>query len=88
MPNNVKPLIVDSKDGFLKNISELMEEYRNDNIQCCMLCYQRKDEGSTRTYFIGATDPHMFMTLERLKHDILGLVEYDAEIREFEDEDE
>ena len=81
----VKPLITDSKDGFLKNISELMDEYRKDNIQCCMLSYRRKDKGSIRTYFIGADDPQMFMTLVRLEHDMLGLFDIGADIKEYEE---
>jgi len=83
--NKIKQLIPDSPDGFLKNISELMSEYRNGNIQCCMLAFRRKNEKSTRTYFIGANDPHMFMTLVRLEHDMLGLFELDAEIQEFDE---
>ena len=85
MNDKVNPLITESKDGLLKNISELMNEYRKGNIQCCMLCYRRKDEKSTRTYFIGADDPHMFKTLIRLEHDMLGLYDPDAEVGEYEE---
>ena len=81
----VKQLIPDSPDGLLKNINELLDEYRNDNLQCMMLCYRRKEEGSIRTYWIGADDPQMFKTLVRLEHDMLGLFDVEAEIQEYEE---
>ncbi len=85
MAKKIEQLIPDSPDGLLKNINELLAEYRNDNIQCLMLSYRRKGEGSTRTYFIGADDPHMFMTLVRLEHDMLGLYQLDAAVDEYEE---
>lgn len=68
-----------SKDGFYKNISELLGEYQDDNLECMMICYRRKMEGSTRTYFINAGNPHMFMTLVRLEHNIMGLYSLEAQ---------
>lgn len=81
----VEQLVPESKDGFLRNISELMREYRNGNLQCMMLCYRRKSEESTRTYFIGADDPYMFMTLLRLEHDILGLYDQEASVVKYDE---
>jgi len=71
-------IIPDRDDGFMKNVTDLIEEYRTGNLQCMMLCFRRKDEKSTRTFFIGADDPHMFMTLTRLEHDLLGLYAQDV----------
>lgn len=70
---DIEQLIPKSCDGVLKNLAEVAEEHRNGNIECLMLCYRRKKGGHIRTFFIGASDPHMFRTLERLKHDILGI---------------
>jgi len=76
--DKVVRIIPDRDDGFMKNVTDLIEEYRKNNLQCMMLCFRRKDEKSTRTYFIGADDPHMFMTLKRLEHDILGIYSSEA----------
>ena len=84
MDKKVEQLIPDSPDGLLKNINELLAEYRNGNIQCLMLSYRRKNEKSTRTYFIGADDPQMFKTLVRLEHDMLGLCSSSADHEEWE----
>ena len=81
----VRQLIPENRDGFHKNINELAEEYRNGNIQCLAIVYRRKDLESTRTYFIGADDPHLFMALKRLEHDILGLYSEDCEIQEYDE---
>ena len=78
--DKIIPFITESKDGLLRNISEMLDEYRKGNLQCCVFAYRRKEEESTRTYFIGADDPYMFMVLERLKHDMLGLFDEDAVI--------
>ncbi|HDZ25495.1 hypothetical protein LCGC14_0642990 [marine sediment metagenome] len=85
MVKKIEQLIPDSPDGLLKNINELLAEYRNDNIQCLMLSYRRKDEKSTRTYFIGVDDPQMFKTLVRLEHDMLGLYSIDSDVEEYEE---
>ena len=86
MPKDkIEQLIPDSPDGLLKNINELLAEYRNDNIQCLMLSYRRKNEKSTRTYFIGADDPQMFKTLVRLEHDMLGLYDGEADVEEWDE---
>ena len=72
-------------DGFLKNISELVEEYRNDEIQCFCLVYKRKRDGSMRTYFINRDDPYMLSVLVRLFLDLSGTYSTDAcEVTEFE----
>lgn len=71
--NNIEQLIPRSGDGLLKNLAELAEEYRKGNIQCLMLCFRRRKEENIRTYFVGANDPHMFKTLVRLEHDMLGI---------------
>jgi len=76
--NRIIAMIPDRDDGFMKNMIDLIEEYRTGNLQCMMLCFRRKDEKSTKTYFIGADDPHMFMTLIRLQHDILGIYSSEA----------
>ena len=80
---DVKQIIPKDSAGFLKNITELMVEYRNGNIQCCMLAYRRKDTEGTRVYFIGNDDPHMFRVLKQLENDMLGLVEMDADVYHF-----
>ena len=67
----IKHLIPDGgEDGFLKNISELVEEYRKKNIECFCLTYKRKEDGSIRTYFINRDDPHMLSVLIRLMLDM------------------
>ena len=71
--DKVKQLIPNTNDGVLKNLADIAEEHRKGNIQCLMLCFRRKNGEGTRTFFIGADDPYMFCTLERLKHDILGI---------------
>ena len=79
---------VDKGDGVLKNLAEIAEEHRKGNIQCLMLCLRRKGEASTRTFFVGADDPHMFRTLVRLEHDMLNLCAYDVtNVVEYFDED-
>lgn len=89
MKNEVIQLQPEDKDGFLKNISDLVKEYQEGNIECMVLAFRRKEEESTRTYFINRDDPHMFITLERLKHDILGLYSIDAtSINEYDLEEE
>jgi len=75
--NEVIQLQLKSKDGVLKNISDFIEEYRNDNIECVFFAFRRKN-GSSRTYFIDRDNPHMFKLLERLKHDLLGLYSNDV----------
>lgn len=86
MGDKVKQLIPDSPDGLLKNINELLDEYRKGNLRCMMLSYRRKDDGNTKTYWIGGDDPHMFKTLVRLEHDILGLYNDEAKIKEYDEE--
>ena len=77
MDRKVKQLIpTDSSDGFLKNISELIEEYRNDNIECFCLVYKRKEGGGLRTCFINRDDPNMLSVLIRLMLDMAN--EYSA----------
>ena len=83
--DKVEQLIPDSPDSLLKNINELLAEYRNDNIQCLMLSYRRKNEKSTRTYFIGADDPQMFKTLARLEHDMLRLYDVEADVEKWDE---
>ena len=85
--DKVQQLIPQGKDGLLKNLSELIEEYRNRNIHCLMLSYKRV-EGGTRTYFIGADDPAMYILLERLKHDMFGLYAASADPLVYEHWDE
>ena len=84
--DKIKQLIPDSPDGLLKNINRLLDEYRKGNLQCMMLSYVRKEEGSTTTYWIGADDPQMFKTLIRLEHDMLNLYDIEAHVQVFEEE--
>ena len=79
---SVEQIIPDaeSSDGFYKNVNELLMEYRNKNIQCLAIVYRRKDQKSTRTYFIGADDPYLFLSLKRLEHDMLGLFSEDCDV--------
>ena len=75
----------DGSDGFLKNISELVEEYRNDGLECFCLVYKRKRDESMRTYFINPNDPNMLSVLIRLLLDMSGQYSPDAmEVTEFE----
>ena len=79
----VKQLIPDSDNGFYKNINELTEEYRHGNLECLAIVYRRKDEGSTRTYFIGADSPPLYLALKRIEHDMLGLYAAGSDLIEF-----
>ena len=82
----VKQLIPDSSDdGFYKNINELTEEYRNGNLECLAIVYRRKDAGSTRTYFIGADTPELYLALKRIEHDMLGLYADGSDLVDFEE---
>ncbi len=78
MGNEVIQLKVQDKDGVLKNISDFIEEYRKDNVECLFLSFRRKDGSGTRTFFVGGDNPHMFKLLERLKHDLLELYAEDV----------
>lgn len=77
-----------SPDGFSKNIAEIVEHHRKDNIACLMICYRRRDDGGTRTFFLNGDDLYMFKTLVRLEHDLLGLCEAGAEIYDYGDEED
>ena len=78
----------DKRDGFLKNLSDLAEEYRQGNIECMILAFRRKEEESTITYFIDRDNPHMYKLLDRLKHDMLGLYDYDCMVKEYDVDEE
>lgn len=84
--NKIKSLIPNGgKDGFLKNMSELVEEYRTDNIECFCLVYQRKEDASMRTYFMNRDSPYLLSTLIRLILDISNAYSTAAiSIKEFE----
>ena len=84
----INALLPDNADGFINNIEELVEEYQNGNIQCLMLCFRRKEEESTRTFFFNQDDPYMFKTLVRLEHDMLGLCDSEASIKQYDDDEE
>lgn len=88
--NKIQTIIPASKDGFLKNITDLVDEHRRGNIKCMMLCYTRKHDDSSRTYFTQHGDPELLYLLERIKHDMLSLYANDANVNEYEswDEDE
>ena len=85
MSEKIEQLIPDSPDGVFKNINEFLSEYRKGNVQCMMLCFRRKKEKSTRTYFIGADDPYMFQMLVRLEHDMLGLYDVEADVEKWDE---
>ena len=78
MKNEVIQLKVQDEVGVLKNISDFIEEYRKDNVECLFLSFRRKDGSGTRTYFMGRDNPHMFKLLERLKHDLLDIYSEDV----------
>ena len=84
----VEQLIPNSADGVLKNLADIAEEHRKDNLRCLMVCFRRNDEETVRTFFVGANDPYMFKTLVRLEHDMLGLYADDvSHIIEYLDEE-
>lgn len=82
--DNIKSMIPDQPDGFLKNITELLGHYRNNNVQCLVLAYRREDKSGTRVFMIGKEDPAMFKLMCRLEHDMLGISDEDADVTVFE----
>ena len=84
MSDKLKHLIPGAgSDGFLRNISELVEEYKSGNIQCFCLTYKRKHDGSMRTYFINRDDPYMLSVLIRLMLDLAQQYHPSADYEEF-----
>lgn len=71
-------LIPNDREGIIKNLMELIAQYKAGNIECCFIGYMRKNE-SLRTYCLGADNPHVFKALEVLKHDLLNIHSRDSE---------
>ena len=72
--DNIKQLIqLKNDNGMLKNLSELLQEIRDGNIENLYLGYTRKNE-SMRTFWFG--DPksmaEFFLTVAQMKHDYLS----------------
>ena len=68
----IEKLEVTDKTGLLKNINDILDEFRNDNIKACAITYMRKDNKVVRTFRNGF-DIHVLVgILEQLKFDVLS----------------
>ena len=67
----VKKLNINDSTGAFKNINDLLEELRNNNVEALAIVYTRKSDQSTRTYRSGFNRVTLIGTLEQLKYDVL-----------------
>lgn len=70
---HIKP---DDKTGVRQNISGLMKEVENNNLESFFLGYTRKSDGSVHTFSTGGDEKIVFL-LEIMINDIIG--KYDRE---------
>ena len=72
--NNIKQFIqLEDDNGMLKNLSELLQEVRDKNIENLYIGYTRKNE-SMRTFWFGDSKSmaEFFLTVSQMKHDYLS----------------
>jgi len=70
---NIRQLVQwDDETGMLKNISELLQDIRDNKISSLVVGYTRKD-GSVRTYYYGNHKEigELYLTYEQMKYDFL-----------------
>ena len=70
----VKQLVpLKDEPGMLKNLSELLQEVRDGNIENLYIGYTRKDE-SMHTFWFGnqKSMAEFFLTASQMKHDYLS----------------
>lgn len=72
-PNIEQFIQLKDTSGMLKNLSELLQEVRDKNIDSLFIGYTRKDE-SMRTFWFGDTKKmaEFFLTAAQMKHDYLS----------------
>ena len=70
MTGNVEKLEIKDPTGLHKNINDLFEEIRNDNVESISIVYSRRD-GSTRTFWSGWNRIQLIGIIEQLKFDLL-----------------
>lgn len=68
--SKVVKLNINDPTGAFKNINDLLEELRNDNIEALAVVYTRRDH-SVRTFMSGLDRILLVGTLEQLKFDVL-----------------
>ena len=72
-PKVVQFIPLDDQSGMLKNISELLQEIRDGNIDSLFLGYSRKDD-SMRTFWSGNLTrmAEFFLLAAQMQHDYLS----------------
>lgn len=69
--DKVVKLNINDPTGAFKNVNDLLEELRNNNVEALAIVYTRKSDHSTRTFRNGFDRVFLIGTLEQLKFDIL-----------------
>ena len=72
MDDKVKKLDVVDATGIRKNISDLSEEVRKNNISDVVVIYQKKDDEFASFYWNGDR-AHVFLLLSILRSEILSM---------------
>mgnify|MGYP001151411881 CR=1 FL=1 len=78
----------DDKAGLLKNVSELLQEVRDGNVDSLAIGYSRKDE-SMRVFWFGDTKrmAEFFLLTSQIKYDYLSNRFKNVISEDFEEED-
>lgn len=84
---SIEKIEIKDPTGILSNITDLMDEVRNGNIEALSIVYARKD-GSTRTFWSGWDRIPLIGILEQLKFDLLMAAMPEATVQTFGDSEE